>query len=462
MIQRGLLEQLHCPYCDGSFRLENPIPAHGSDVDYGLLRCSCYRYPIVHGVIILHQHGGANISRHLEGGNTEAALRSALYDLVPNNARTRKKQVLDFLSQAGIPAATTFARGDASRTYRSLTQRELSFQEAAELLHPQRYADYLVHRFANPSFLASLALLPALQSINGGSPNRNAEIEEHLAAKRPLLDLGCGCGHSTYVIRLLFPELPVVAADHDFINLYLSRRFLAPEAIPVCIDLEAPLPFDDEAMSGVFCLDAFHYVRSKVALVKELDRAVAPNGIWLFSHLHNALVHNEAAGMPLRPEDYLRCFERSEPKLLVESVLLERLAGGKALDLTDSSSENELNQANALCMVGSRCFDLEHQYLNTLELFLADSRPLHINPIYRISEVAQQIQLQASWPNPRLESECSAIDAYLPEQTCIEQSVWERLRGQALEEKDMSALRDVLRSFVLVPLPDAYLAHGPT
>ena len=77
--------------------------------------------------------------------------------------------------------------------------------------------------------------------------------------------------------------------DIDFVNLTIARRFLAPEIPAICLDAELPLPFVSNTFDGLYCLDGLHYVRSKMALLSEVDRVVSDeDGAWLFAHMHNA------------------------------------------------------------------------------------------------------------------------------------------------------------------------------
>ena len=46
------LNMLCCPDCRGQFEF-TPSPTDGQDARYGILRCRCFRYPVVDGVPIL-------------------------------------------------------------------------------------------------------------------------------------------------------------------------------------------------------------------------------------------------------------------------------------------------------------------------------------------------------------------------------------------------------------------------
>ena len=59
MARESLLEILQCPYCGGDLEVEGHS-ARGPDVEFGTLRCQCYRYGIVLGVVVLRQASPPN------------------------------------------------------------------------------------------------------------------------------------------------------------------------------------------------------------------------------------------------------------------------------------------------------------------------------------------------------------------------------------------------------------------
>ena len=456
MVARHFLDKLRCPACGEAFDMECVVPADGELIQYGTLHCSCSRYPIVDGIVILRQH--ARIMQHLQRADARTALHTALYELVPENSRTRRRQVLDLLQTFRLPVGYA-AKCDIAWTYRRVTSNiSLTFQQTAQQLHPPSYANYLTHRFANPSFQAGIAVLPVLQQLCEPPDEHGKRLSVTAPhARRPLLDLACGTAHSSYVIQQLFPQLPLVAVDHNFPNLYLAQRFIAPSTTYVYTDLNMPLPFADDAFDGVFCLDAFHYIESKLPLVGELTRVVAAHGLWIFPHLHNALAFNESAGLPLSPEEYLQCFAHLRPRLFPEPYLLDALAKMESLDLALITSEQELHHTAALCLIGAQRDNLWQRYDHVLTRLRTNRSALTVNSIYRVTPTPTDFLLELAWPKrQRFQRECAAMAAYLPIQERIDRMLWERLKQGVTTEADESVIRRLMHCFVLVPLPPSY------
>ncbi len=410
--------KLHCPYCGGGFE---PAPTLIPDA-YGLVQCRCATYPIIEGILVLKPASAALTTAILEE-QYERALQLAAFDFVPRNARTRARKVVDFISDARLPG-----HGFLKRRHQRTWDEHIkvldfyTFEEMAGQLRPRMYAAYLVHRYANPSFLSAIGVIQTF-SVLPASPAPQ------------ILDLACGTAHSSFLLSYFFPHAEITATDHDFINLLLARYYLAPHATLVCCDHEAPLPFAADAFDGVFCLDAFHYIRSKRALVLELQRLVRPEALWVFAHLHNKAEFNFTEGMPLTAEGYLACFAEINPRLFDEADLLEQAANENQIDLRGpASSLQTLAMAQAFTLVASGRKEVWHVYPKLKERLHQHPEVIQQNPIYATD--AQGI-LSQHWPNEMLKEECSAVTAYLPE------------RVRAADVQDASL-------FVQVPLPDAY------
>lgn len=444
MITRDLLEQLHCPYCGSRLDLEMQIQAGEGGVRNGIVRCGCYRYPVIEGILILRQRSAPSNIRdegvaRLEAGDVLGALQHAFfYDSpIPPN-RAGRERAIDFLKRR---VGRLFHRNDNSGQH--LLQPAATFRDALYLYRPTVYANYLLHRYSNNSFLAAIPLLLLLKELGGES--------------RRVLDLNCGAGHASFLIQTLFPHLSVIASDHDFVNLYLAKSYLIPQSPCLCLDAEFPLPFNRSYFDAILCLDGLHYVRSKRALLKELDRIAKEMGIWLFPHLHNALVHNVAAGVPLKPFDYRGCFDFIPSRLLIESEVFRNFMLDQRLDLTASPGAEPVEQAPVFSMVASRRTDLWRNHDDLAEWFLQKRPNLAINPIYERNGHGEGIHLRMAWPSSRLEAECQSVKAFLPQECDIDPTVWRRMKSGSLREADHPVVERLMKSFVLVPLPERYV-----
>ncbi len=426
---------LHCPYCGSGFDLEFQVSTDDGHIRYGILRCACYRYPIIEGIPILRQCSGPADTKdvavdYLDARQFDKAFHHVFYSASPiRRPKSRWQRAVERLR----PASPSF-------------QEPPTFREGVRMHRPSEYATYLIHRTTNNSFLAAIPLLLLLKDLPSqpGSPAR-------------MLDLNCGVGHATFLTRLLFPEISVIAADHDFVNLYLARKYLIPGNPCVCLDAELPLPFADNFFSSVLCLDGLHYVRSKRALLKELDRTLEENGLWLFPHLHNALATNVSPGVPLSPAGYQECFAFLPMKLYAESEVLRRFMKEEETDLSKPAVPETLNQSSVLSLVASRNTNFWRNHAAIKDRLLQIRSNLTVNPIYRRSGEGDSLQFRMTWPSPTLERECETVKEFLPETCTIDPDLLARLATGTLRKEDESTVSTLIKSFVLVPLPENYI-----
>lgn len=472
MLTENFVNELHCPYCGFSLRLEARLPAVGPELRYGILRCACFRFLIVDGILDLRQGpliGPADVRRfekYLQAKDEKGALAYALAaNYRAPSPRVSSQRFLDYLERGHIPFTRALASHQRGRRFRQLfRKKQISFQQTLELLYPKRHAAYFFQRYANPSFLAAHALLPLLRELfrNTTVPGPSPVVGAQLTKDHPrVLDLGCGLGHSTFRMCQMFPNLSVVATDLNFINLFVAKKFIAPRAQYLCIDAESPLPFGDSFFDSVYCLDTFHYIRSKAALVRELSRAVRPGGLWLFAHLHNALADNVSPGFPLQPEDYLTLFERVRPRMLPEATVLDQLFRDQSLDLETTPSKKDLHEANAFCLVGDGGRDIWRRHERLADTLFENSASLMLNPIYQVRHRNQGLLLEMSWPNASLEKECGQSASYLPSRFVIEASVWNRIATSSSPSKTDPEIWSLVKSFSFVDLPTRYGSAVP-
>jgi SAM-dependent methyltransferase len=462
--------ELHCPYCGLDLEAEPRSFIAGPQGTYGVVHCGCYRYPVVADILILKQQPGSFTGNRavqcIEAGDPAGALEYALSGVspVPHARRTSLGRTLSSVRRrvrALFPRLSH--QVDQKVTVRRLQDNSLTFREALSVLRPGLYSQYLYHRYANNSFIASIApllLLKELDTHHATGTTESSSANSNNRKRRRVLDLACGVGHSSFLMASLFPGLSVTAADHDFVNLYIGRRYLIHGVTSICIDAEVPLPFASDSFDAVFCLDGFHYIHSKVALISELNRVLDPFALWLFPHLHNAEGDNPVAGRPLSYRDYLRCFKFLQPRILPENRVLQDLITHQSLDLEASSSEAAVRGSDVFTLIASRRSDLWRKHTDIGSLLWDRGSTLTVNPIYRVIDEGEKLRLLMNWPNKRLEEECQTIKQYLPFECEVEKPLLQRATEGRLERKDEMALQKLIRSFVLVRLPSAYTELG--
>jgi hypothetical protein len=210
----------------------------------------------------------------------------------------------------------------------------------------------------------------------------------------------------------------------------------------------------------MFCLDTFHYIRSKWALAGELRRVVDRDGIWLFAHLHNRLAWNPSPGIPLDEEGYRRVLDFPWARLLSERALLRSLMerGGR-VDPVAEVSDSAVPPAFSL--VAGRTSDCAGLSNTFFRLQAPDLLPqLRPNPIYRATHVDGDVIFGLDWPNPELRHECEALEQYLPAAFTLPSGTWGRMESGALTVADLDTLVPLIERLAVLPLPRAYRDSG--
>jgi SAM-dependent methyltransferase len=452
VLRPNFIDELHCPFCGSGLAIERVLASSGDDIEHGVVRCGCYRYPVLDGILVLKQQSGPADTHDalvslLLAGEIEQARHRAMHVDAPLAAapRDRWHRMLQHAATRGVPLAGRLSRLHSKRSNERQSGHDMAFADLLKTLRPGLYAQYLYQRYANNSFLASVAPLLLLGDLTPG---------------QRVLELACGIGHSAYLIQSLFPHLQLVATDHDYVNLSIARRHFVPGAQLVCLDAEAPLPFEAKSFGAVFCLDGFHYLRSKVALISELNHVTEPLALWLFPHLHNALCENFNAGIPLDPEHYARCFAEVPHRIFSESALLGEFHREGTLRLDRCASADELAQAPNLTLIGTRRQDFWHKRADLALRLAARPSTLIVNPIYHIEADGSAARLSLSWPSARLRAECLEVENYLPSSSDIDARLLQRLHRDEISNSDLPVVQELARKFLLVNLPLAAYARS--
>jgi SAM-dependent methyltransferase/uncharacterized protein YbaR (Trm112 family) len=419
---------LRCPYCGGGFSVEK---VSAVDSNYGLLRCDCHQYPVVEGIPVLQQTEG------LDGVATEISQERPQAALLQTLSAFR----IRWAQQSRIHQARYVLN-----CRRLVYSPDVSFAQAAQWVRrPKVFADYLTHRFANPSLLSAIAPMLALRDLHPGD-------QAHVR----VIDLGCGAGHASFLLKHLYPEYSVFSADQDFISLYLARRFVATESIYVCWDGEAPNPFPDGFFDAVFCMDAFHYMKSKRAVIAECRRTARDEALYLFPHLHNSLQHNYVAGVPLSPAGYKRVLDLPNGRFFDEFSLLSLMRSNGSFAPHQSQSKDQLDSAQTLTFFAGPP-QVFRNYNGFPAILQKRAGSLALNPIYQQKATGDQVDLTFRWPNETIKNECSRVQQILPDHLRVSRADIEHVRnGGSLSR----AQQELIDKFILVPLPANYASCG--
>jgi SAM-dependent methyltransferase len=137
-------------------------------------------------------------------------------------------------------------------------------------------------------FAASHANLRLLYRVMAGSA----------AARRPLLDAGCGTGGLLVRLAAEYPDRTIIGLDSDSIA---CARAMAKSTRPVCAGSVNALPFADAAFGAIFSADVLcHRDVDERAALAQFHRCLWDGGVlvlnlpayrWMLSR-HDAAVYN--------------------------------------------------------------------------------------------------------------------------------------------------------------------------
>jgi len=402
---------LRCPFCGTTVAIqESPVTVlEGDDLRWGVLGCECCAYPVIDGIpVILANDDAREALRLLEAGHPDEALALCLG--------------LDATRAAAFRALA--AKGDA--TYR----------EMLALLSPDAEGTYFLYRFSDPTFVMAEALLRAV-------------AQAPAIFHGPVLDVCGGSGHLTRVLASL-ANGPVYLADVFFWKLWLARAFTVPDARVVCCDANQPLPFARGYFAAAMLSDAFPYIWQRRMLADELMRAVQSDGVVLMPHLHSALGFNYAQGMALTPAAYADLFVPMKPRLFSDSVLFAQAVNGPDVDLSASSTPDELADEPSVSLIASTRAGVFAR--RDVALPETPVGTLRLNPLYAVTPAAAGFVCTLAFPTEEYADEFATVRRYLPETWTTTVDV----RGAVDPEAFGSELHELRRRRVLVDVPPRY------
>ena len=411
-MHEDLLNLLRCPFCGTRFTLEqnSALTRTRTHIDTGVIGCECCTFPIVAGIPVLLADETTRHAMHsLEAGRHEAALIA----------------LLGLDDTRGAEFECLLKTGDA-----------FTYRNAIELLSSDAEGAYFVYRFSDPTFVMADALVHAI----GQEP----------AAGGRALDICGGAGHLARTLMGPGPSREAVVTDVHFWKLWLASTFTAPDSVPVCCDVNQPLPFEAGSFPMVVLSDAFSYVWHKRLLAGEMLRVAGPDGVIVMPHLHSALGENFSAGMTLTPTSYRNLFVELEPRLFSDEALLTQAIDRTGLDLSDDVSPADLGHEPSLTLVASRHERLfrHHEPRDVL----AVAGVVIVNPLYRIERRGRVTELTLTFPTPEYEEEFGACRRYLPANVRIDVDPSKPITAATVGPR----YAELLRRKVLIDTPVRY------
>ena len=116
-----------------------------------------------------------------------------------------------------------------------------------------------------------------------------------LAPGGRVLEVGCGRGAGTALIKRAFRPAIIHALDLDIEMIRRAHTYLAPEAlkgIEFYVADCARLPFRDGTMDAVFGFGVLHHIPDWQRALGEIARVLTAGGIYCFEELYPALYQN--------------------------------------------------------------------------------------------------------------------------------------------------------------------------
>ena len=436
------LDLLRCPFCGTRLSVvDNAALDRGRDrIESGVLGCECCAFPVVAGIpVLIADDATRDAMNALEAGRRDDALHMLL-----GVEGTRLHAFREMTSVAG------------RATYRDLLG----------VLCLDAEADYMLHRFSDPTCLLVEALLDALGHRGypgaAGDPTNSVDPRTRAgagAADRPgrgaaplrrALDLCGGSGHLTRTLLRQPACAGAVLADVHFWKLWLAARILAPDCEPVCCDANNPLPFADDRFAMVLLSDAFPYIWHKRLLAGEMQRVATGDGVIAMPHLHSAHGENYSAGDTLSPAAYSNLFAALKPRLFDDRDLLGCVIDDRVLDLANNTSPAACGDTPSITLVASRAREIYRRYAVT---DLPDvTGVLAVNPLYRVDYADGVSRLTLTFPTTEYEEEFALAKQYLPHRV----SVGADLRGAITPAGVGARYNQLRRRRILIDAPPRY------
>jgi SAM-dependent methyltransferase len=246
-------------------RCRAPFSYQVNTRDYSIVKCSCREYPLVEGILYLYKEG----------------LRKKALKLLKKKEYEKAKFVLlDQRRRILLPLYLIFGPNPINKISRLLFNRRLyqilGFKRVVEILthfsFPSSWALYIKDRDLMPSFWSSYYMANVLKK-----------------PKERVLDAGCGTGQFLKVLAGKTNPSNVFGIDNSFLSLLFARSYFAsPNSLLICCDIEGGLPFKSGSLDLVMSSDSFHYIKNKLAALKEGARVLIQQGIYAALHIVNS------------------------------------------------------------------------------------------------------------------------------------------------------------------------------
>ena len=150
------------------------------------------------------------------------------------------------------------------------------------------------HTHANQHFVPAAGhdwLLPfydPVWALLGGSSHLKALVARaEIEPDHNVLEIGCGTGNLTLMLKRFHPEARVVGLDPDPKALARARAKAARAAVTIELDqgFSQELPYPDASFDRVFSSFMFHHLDlpTKETTLREVGRVLVPGGVFMIT-----------------------------------------------------------------------------------------------------------------------------------------------------------------------------------
>ena len=409
-MRRALVEAMTCPYCLGRFAVPRASGRQTDRIDWGLLRCRCFEFPIVDGVLLLSLAKGY-------GGSEEALapyvpLQVAAIRYIGNDDVDglrgwigRQIPLLDRL-MATAPVDYVSFSTDLNRRLWPQVETDLYAWSRYEVLgrrgagrrgivgalagNPLGLALFKAYRRLFPPVWSTFYMMRFISTELAELRTRLQDIP----IDGPVLSLCCGHGPFELLLRGRAPQVPTVSMDGQIINLFTVKRFIAPDADYICHDAQFSLPFADGHFSHVFSSSCLGEIPTQAHFVREARRVTADDGWTMFDGV------TPEEGARVMPTRYYRaCQNPFASHRDYFSLMLECAAGRSvAVTPTKPATPSWRSSADDLDAVPTATFMLTGAADGSVTparpaAFSAQERALlAVNPLYDVSTEGAALQ----------------------------------------------------------------------
>ena len=458
-MNKFLLGALRCPFCSGKFTV-----THGDEQsdnwEYAVLSCYCERYPVVAGIPIIRKgvlgvKGETTriVSQFIESGKNQEAFLAMAMPPAPASAEFAPAWLQQLPQVKGMGRVRSLVGRVAMSRWTELAQEFLTagpegktakdYLDLHFLFSEKKKKDlyyYFIYRFGQPRHLVALSLMTLIES-----------------PCKPVLDFGCGFGHLTRHLPHRVGNQPIIGADRNFIRLYVAKNILAPEALYVCCDSDASLPFINEFFSVAYLSDMFYVLTNKVICSREIQRVADSDGLIVVADIRNGMVEPQKYQVSMRVpyHTYGELFDPLPHRILANAEILNRYLNKCGPALTRSSEKETLDDEPWFSIVATKREELLVDRGPFADWPHAEGQ-LELNRLYtpmgaQGNETGETLY-RHTFPSSGYEEEDGDCRKYEPESVAISSQILKDLSSR----KRTTDMEDLIAHCVIVGIPDRF------